>query len=483
MPNTLPRSISTVTDTETLNQYQSFTTIQQKVSPSISFKPTSITQVKELVLWANKTNTPLIPVSSTGKHRREDTSPTRLNSAIVDLTGMRQLIHVDARDKIAIFEPGIDFGSADQLLKDHGLRVYRPLKPRAGKSVITSYLEREPLINPNDHWDVADPFGGTSIVLGNGDLVLTGSAAIEGTLEEQLARGHRHMFAPGPTNIDLLKVLQGAQGSLGIMTWAALYCERIPTAEESWFASANHLHAVIGLAKKLLHRRIGSTLFIVDNVKLALLISKNEASFLKNIQELPAWNLFVTLTGNRHLPQDKINWQRNELKVSSDSFGIQSTDALNGYSASQLDFALRQSGEQHFRDHLYGEHLELFYLQQLSKLPKAIEATKQFLSTKLPNRHQVGTYIQPMAQGTYCHVEHTLPLSRSALLKEETTRNWGQTAEVCAKYGGFFSRPYGAWQQLAFSRSNGHQQLLKTAKKIMDPNSIMNPGRIPYGSL
>ena len=52
------------------------------------------------------------------------------------------------------------FSALDKALAPHGLRSFKPLLPRAQKSAIASYLEREPLLQAKEHWDTLDPLGG-----------------------------------------------------------------------------------------------------------------------------------------------------------------------------------------------------------------------------------------------------------------------------------------------------------------------------------
>jgi FAD/FMN-containing dehydrogenase len=420
-------------------------------------------------------------VSSTGTRRRGDTVPKYDNTVIADLSGMRKLIHVDSRDKIAIIEPGVDFGTIDTLLAPHGLRAFRPLAPRAGKSVIASYLEREPILGANDHWDVGDPFGGTGVVLGNGKYAPTGGAAIEGTLAEQLARGHRHMVPVGPINLDILRVLQGAQGSLGIMTWAAIYCERIPSLEESWFLTADSLEPVIAVAGELLMRRLGNKVFIVDRVQLALLLAHDQATFLQLVDALPKWTLFVSLSAHQYAPRDKMAWQLEELQACGAHHGLRPQQTLAGHGANDLASTLGRPQSSFFRDRVFGSHLELFFLQQLDRVASFSALVRSSLDDDGFADMPLGTYIQPMAQGTYCHVEFTLPYGRDGLSRhEKLVSTWRATAERCAEAGGFFSRPYGDWSDIAFSRAGDIRPLLSMTKSIFDPGNVMNPGRLPY---
>lgn len=449
--------------------------------PKAIVQPQTTDDVVALLEWANKTGTGVVPVSSTGHRRRGDTVPQRENTVIADLSGMRKLIHADSRDKIAIIEPGVNFANIDGLLQPHGLRAFRPLAPRAGKSVIASYLEREPILAVNDHWDVGDPFGGTGVVLGNGKYAPTGSAAIEGTLDEQLARGHRHMVSVGPINLDLLRVLQGAQGSLGVMTWAAIYCERIPAIEESSFICADALEPLLEVARDLLIRRLGGALFIVDQVQLALLLATDEADFNQLVGALPKWTLFVSLVANQYASAEKMAWQCADLQACASLQGVQLHQSLAGHSASALATDLRSSKAEFFRDRAFGAHKELFFLQQMDRASEFLPGVRRCLKASAFSDIPLGTYIQPMAQGTYCHIEFTLPYKpRSCDEERKLASVWHGVAQYCADAGGFFSRPYAEWSDIAFKRDPGIRPMLSMTKSIFDPGNVMNPGRLPY---
>ena len=98
---------------------------------------------------------------------------------------MDKIVRSDRRNKVALIEPGITFQELIDEADKMGLKVLMPLLPRAGKSVIGSYLEREPIQIPKYHWDMTDPLLCTELVFGTGDLFRTGSAAGPGSLEQQ----------------------------------------------------------------------------------------------------------------------------------------------------------------------------------------------------------------------------------------------------------------------------------------------------------
>ncbi len=450
-------------------------------TPAAVIKISKLEDVVTLMKWANKKSVPVIPVSSTGQRRRGDTIPQTPASVIADLSGMQKLVHADRRDKIAIIEPGVDFGSIDDLLRPHDLRAYRPLKPRAGKSVLTSHLDREPTLVPDMQWDISDPFGGTAMVLGNGDLCKTGGAAVEGTLEEQLKRGHRQLFAAGPAHIDLVRITQGAQGSLATMVWGAIYCEPIPKAEQSWFASGDDLASVTGLVRDLLARRLCSTLFIVDAVQLAMLMAKDKKGMEQLTKDLPAWTAFVSLAGYQHRPEQRVAWQSKDLADRAKAHGVRLSDQLGDMTSEMFAKDLRHSEEGHYQDRFHGAHKEMFCVQGFSGLDAVIAAKDSSVQNGPLSGRAIGTYIQPMVQGTSCHINFTLPCTpEEGDSGTPIDTQWRTMIETCDTAGAFFSRPYGDWFDLAFKNNPNARKMMSSAKTILDPNGIMHPKRLPY---
>lgn len=483
MPNKYPSKLNVETGASSVSPFSTDRDTKIGHTPAAVAKLRDSDEVVDLIKWANKNAVSLIPVSSTGDRRRGDTVPADEGVVVADLTEMRALKHADKRDKIAIIEPGVDFASIDGLLSPYGLRAHRPLKPRAGKSVVASYLDREPITSPDDHWDVSDPMGGTSLVLGSGDFVLTGGAAVEGSLEDQITRGNRHMLQTGPSSIDLLRVAQGAQGSLGIMTWAAVYCERIPAVEKSWFACADNLEAVMNMARDILHRRISTTLFIVDNTQLALLMGGDAAKFLELSKSLPDWTLFITTAGIHHDPEEKVQWQSEEIAEYAQQYGVELHEQLQGNSSTAFASNLRKTETESYKDRPYGAHKELFFLRSYSKAGKAVSNMRDFVTGSEFSSQPIGTYIQPMVQGVYSHVEFTFPYQpQGGEQIQKVNAFWRSAAKACASSGAFFSRPYFEWSELAFESNTNALKMLNSTKSLLDPNNIMNPKRFPYGS-
>jgi hypothetical protein len=151
-------------------------------APDLMVKPSSAWQVRDLVKLAGSEGINLVASSSGPPRMRGDTVPGGV-AVVVDLSGMDRIIRVDRKNKVALIEPGVTFSEINRAADEAGLRVLMPLLPRKTKSVLASYLEREPIIIPKYHWDMTDPLLCTEMVFGTGDMFRTGSAAGPGSLD------------------------------------------------------------------------------------------------------------------------------------------------------------------------------------------------------------------------------------------------------------------------------------------------------------
>jgi FAD/FMN-containing dehydrogenase len=453
------------------------------VRPRAIASPRGEPHIASLVAWANRHAVPLVPVSSPdGPRRRHDTAPTK-PSVVVDLSGMDRVIHVDGRDRIAVIEPGVTFPAFDAALQPHGLRSLKPLLPRRGKSVLGAYLEREPFIAPQEHWDSTDPLASLSITFGSGERFRTGGGSLPGTLEENLARGNRQMMASGPIVTDYSRVLLGSQGTLGIVSWGSIYCEPLPAREEARFYGADDYAVLAELARLLLLRQLGTHCFMLDRTQAAAALAEGTAAFEPLLAGTPRWLLYVSLTAVGHLPDQRMAWQGADLDHLAETVGAQRWIDRGDLSAARLAQRLQHLPATFYKDVPRGAHEEVFCLTQLDRVPQLLAAAQPVLSRFGIHADGsgdlfVGHYVQPTVQGSNCHFDMTLFHVPGAEALAQALQHELVTALMDA--GGFFSRPYGRCAEAAYARDAAIVPYLKTVKHLFDPKGVLNPGRLCF---
>ena len=239
-----------------LREYCADMSFVHSIMPECVVRPKNAREVEGIVKLANETLVPIVPVSSGPPHFRGDTVPGIGGAMMVDLSGMRKIMRVDRQHRYAMCEPGTTFEELVPAVEKEGLRLNMPLLPRKTKSVVASLLEREPVTMPGYHWDIADPLNCLEVVFGTGESFRTGSAAGPGTLEEQWERGLAPNQAEGPSQASLHRLIQGAQGTMGIVTWASMRCELLPRLEEPFMVGSSRLDGILDLVHWLIRLRL-----------------------------------------------------------------------------------------------------------------------------------------------------------------------------------------------------------------------------------
>ena len=470
-------------DPERLAVYATDLSTAPRRTPSFVVRPQNPAQICELVLWANRTRTPLVAVSSGGPHFLGDTVPAQPETVIVDLTGMNRILRIDRRNKIAVIEPGVTYAQLDAALAAEGLRVVHPLKPRANKSVVASLLERQPTIIPRFNYSLPEPLRNCGVVWGSGEISFTGEAGSGPLdLEEQWKRRGSQVDPKGPLATDLMRLLTGAQGTMGIVVWASVKCELIPAAHRFLFAAAETLEGLIDLCYRAQRIRMGDELMLLNGAELASLVGRDGAEVEKLRAALPAWVLLFGLAGAGYYPEQRVEVQELDLRRMAQKAGVEILRALPGLEPAALRtlFDVSAAGRS-FKLTAAGACRELFFLTTLDKAPAYVASVLAIAQKHRYPASSIGIYIQPQHHGVSQHVEFTLPFDDSdKAAAAAAERVVEEASEELIKGGAYFSRPYGDWARMVYGRDQTASRVLKVVKQIVDPNNILNPGKLCF---
>lgn len=450
--------------------------------PSCLVKPRDVDEVQKIVLWANATYTPLVPVSSGEPHFRGDTLPTAPEAVIVDLSEMRRIHKIDRRNRLAVIEPGVTYSQLLPRLQDQGLRMAMPLLPRPNKSVLTSLLEREPVMSPKYQWTLSEPLRSLEIVWGNGEKLWSGSGALRGEKEEHWAQGLVPVQGPGPGQLDFYKFVSAAQGSMGIVTWASVKCEVYPDLRKLFVVPAQKLDELIDFMYQLLKFRFGDELFLVNQACLASMLARKPEEVARLSAVLPPWTGVVGITGGQILAREKVEAQEKDIQDIAQQHGLRLRPALEGCRAEDLlEIILKPSAEPYWKLRYKGGVQEIFFLTTLDKTPGFVRTMYSIANEHLFPIPEIGVYLQPVQQGVGCHCEFILPFDRKnqaealkteALFRDASNKMFEQKA--------YFSRPYGVWADMVYNADARTMIVTQEMKKIFDPNNVMNPGKLCF---
>jgi FAD/FMN-containing dehydrogenase len=468
-------------DAGLLDSYAKDLSFATGIRPWFVVKPQNAQQVQDLVKWANETSTPLVPVSSGGPHHKGDTIPSVPQSVIVDLTGMNRILNVNRQQRMTVVEPGVTYGELQEALAKEGLTLSMPLAPRATKSVMTSILEVEPRLNANHQWQYHDPLRCMEVVWGDGNSMFTGEAA-GGVkdLEKQWDAQKWQVSGNGPNMFDFLRIPTQAQGTMGIVTWASLKCEVLPTIHNMHFVPGKKVEDLIDFVYRVIRLRFSDELMVMNGSYLAELLGESAEQIQQLKAELPQWVALVGVLGRELLPEERVEQQTSDIEEIAQQHGLKMVPALPKIKGDKvLSKALNPSKELYWKETAKGAYQDIFFVTTLDKTPTFLKAMYGLAEEEGYNTSDIGVYIQPQHCGSSYHLEFHLPYDpNNALETAKVKRMFEKGSELMAGLGAFYARPYGMWAKLQLNKDAQSYNALKKLKKIFDPNDVMNTGKL-----
>lgn len=438
--------------------------------PICVIKPKNTSEVQTIVNFSNEYKIP-ITLASSNIHFYGRTIPIE-GCIMIDLNEMNQIIKIDGRNKSATVEPGVSFSQLETI-KDTGLMPLFPLCPPEKKSVLTSYLEREPLLIPK--LEYYEPILTMEVILPTGEILRTGSAAV---MPSKFA-DYVVPFGPG---LNWNQIFQGAQGTLGIITSATIKIEHLPKLDKTYFLTSNRLEDLIDPLYEIQRYLIGYECLIINDLNLAMmLVNYNEN--IKNVrQKLSPWTLILCLSGGVNLPEEKIKQEEEDFIYSLNEFKINPSTTLAGLEKS-ISSMLRQSYKGKFWKLKWKSNFQdIFFITTLNKVPTFLKILGELSSDLNYPLEEIGCYIQPIARGGACHMEFTLFYNSSNNRQNQMIKNFYQILiKNLFDMGAFFSRPYGSLiSNITYQKNLTYSRVLRNIKEIFDPNNILNPGKLNF---
>lgn len=445
--------------------------------PECIVQPRGMEEVQKLIQWANDNHVPLTPVSSGGPHFKGDSTPL-FGGVCVDLNVMNQILMVDREYRVAMVEPGVTFYGLKPELTKAGLKLPMPLSPRRSKSIIGSVLEREPITIPKYHVDMSAPLLCAEVVFGTGDLFRTGEASGPGNIEDQRKAKRKQVWDSGPGQISFSRLLQAAQGSMGIVTWITVRCEVLPTIREFLFITAQDVSELTDFVYRILRLKLGDECFMLNSFDVASFMGEgNEIPSLSDV--VPPWVLVLGISGYEFYPEERVSYQKDEILNVARQFGLVPQKSIHGIDTVKFLAAVEGPTEPYWKQGLKGGYCDIFFLTTMDRVSSFIYQMQEICNEHRYDVRDLGMYIQPINQGRSCHCEFHLSYDPDNPKEvERVKRLFDVASEAMMKSGGFFSRPYGRWAKMAYNRDSASRDAVRKLKKIFDPNDIMNPGKL-----
>jgi hypothetical protein len=463
-----------------LEAYSKDFSLVPKGAPDYVVKPKDAQEVQKVIKFANEHRLPVV-LASSGVHFHGATIPKK-GGIVLDLAGLNQILEVDELNKRVRTEVGVTWEQLTKALEKKGFRMIMPLLPHPRRSVVTDWLERE--VPTTTVYDYGEPLQSMEVVWPNGEIFRTGSASVAG-YPDSPSKGAN----PSGPGLDFYRFLQGAQGTMGVVTWANLKIEYIPKKDKVLFAPIPDLNYAIEFLYRVLRLRIIQECLLLNNINLAAIIAQDLPRDLEKLRaSLPPWALILVMSGMQRRPEEQLHYEEEMLYrvVKSEFPKISLADKLPGFSGSGREFLplLRQPWPDkatYWKNRYKGACQSLFFITKPVLAPKFIEKVKNIAAKHGYPQDEVGGYLQPIEHNRACHLEFNFFYDPANSSEVEKVRNlYHDAAPVLLEEGALFTRPYGELAKLVYGKAAGYTATLKRVKKIFDPNNIMNPGNLCF---
>jgi hypothetical protein len=456
-------------DQETLELYAVDHSLASPKKPIAVAKPKSAEEIQELVAFANRTLTPLVP-SSSGIHFYGATLPEQ-GGVVVDLSGMNKILQIDTRNRKVKIEPGVTWPQLQAALKEHDQMALNPLFPHPLTSALTSSIEREPMLIPK--YEYGDPVLPMQISLGNGQLFRTGTAS----------DAHCEGAYPEGPGIDFYRFFLGAQGTMGIVSWLNIKTEYRPKHQKVWFGAFEDLEDAAQPIYKLQRRHVGNECFVLNRFMLAQLLAETSEDFETLMEDLPPYTLVMVVAGAPRRPLERIAYEEEAMHEVAASLNFEMTKTVGGVSGlgtTMLD-KLRNFSEDgdYWKTKFKNTSQDIFFITTMDRAQYYTDIALGYAASAGLNAQEVGVYMQPLERGRACHLNFSLPCD--ATCERDLARVGDLHADLSERLiseGAFFTRPYGPWADIVYRRTTQYTKMLKELKAVFDPNNILNPGKL-----
>jgi FAD/FMN-containing dehydrogenase len=468
-------------DHEALLSYSKDCSISTPRTPNYIARPKNTEEVQKVVRLANKNRVPLVPCSS-GIHFYGNTIPN-LGGIMLDLRRMNRILEIDFNNKMVRVEPGVTWGQLQAEVAKHSMMGLSPLLPHPLKSVLTSHLEREPMLIPK--FEYACSLVTCEVVFPDGQAFRTGSACVPGFPDKSLAEG---VNPGGPGYLSYQWLVQGAQGTMGVVTWAKVKMAPRPKIDKTFFIPFEDLEDAVRLVYNVQRRMLGEECLILNSVNLAAILARKWPAEYDSLRRMLApWTVILVSGGGWRRPEEKIEYEEEGLREAAAELHIPelptSLPGLPGI-GKELPGMLRTAWPEkktYWKFASRGACQDIFFYTTLDKSPEFAQVLTQLAADCGYGIDDIGFYVQPMEYGRACHFECNLPYNpdspdETAMMKQL----YIEAARTAIDMGGYFARPYGAIGDVIYDKTAAYTTALKKVKQLLDPNNIMSPGRLCF---
>jgi len=397
-------------------------------------------------MWANEKK---IPVTPWGAGTSLEGNPIPAAGGIVlDMSHMNQILALYEQDLQAVVQPGVVYQELNKQLGKYGL--FFPPDPGAPATIGGMVANNAAGIQAVKYGATKNYVLKLKIVLPTGEIIKIGSGAFRSS-----------------SGYDLVRLFTGAEGTLGVITEITLRLVGIPPEVAAAIASFPSLEAAVKAAVQLVQAGMApAALELLDE---ATVHAINLFKGLK-LKEIPT--LLLEFHGNRSAVQEDLEFAR---RICLD---CGSRDFISGLGREERDKLWEARHQAYYAAAALNPGRKVIVTDvavPISKLPQMVKYAREVLSEK----GLAGPILGHAGDGNF-HAGIFYAPDDAA----EKRRAQEANAEIvlqALRLGGTATGEHGVGLgKIRFMEAEhgAGLEVMKKIKKLLDPNGIMNPGKI-----
>lgn len=425
------------------------TAAMKRVLPDVVITPANTEQVAEIVKIANKYKTPIYPRGS-GTNLSGGTIPVE-KGIVMSMLNMNQILEVDAENLTAWVQPGVIIQDLNNAAMEHGL--FYPPDPGTVTTATMggSVSESSGGLRGLKYGVTKQYVMGMKLVRANGDIIKWGGKTVKNV-----------------SGYDLTALFTGSEGTLGIMTEILVKLSPTPEAKKSILGVFDDIDKAGNAISAIIRNKvIPATLEIMDNMTIRTVENYAHAGLPVDAQAI----LLCEVDGYKEAVEREATLVE---KILAEEGATEVKLAKDDKERDQIWLARRNA---------------LPALAQLKPTTVLEDATVP--RSKIPDMIKAIRGIATkynLTIGTFGHAGDgnlhptILTDSRDTEEMERVEKAVAEIFDVAISLGGTLSGEHGIGMAkskfLPLEFGEEGVNLLRDIKKALDPNFILNPGKM-----
>ncbi|MFW6179784.1 MAG: FAD-binding oxidoreductase [Desulfohalobiaceae bacterium] len=420
---------------------------QKKSLPEAIIFPTTVEQISQVLELANQQHIPIVPRGA-GSGMTGGSIPVQGGLALV-LSGLNRILELDTKNLVAVVEPGVVTSELQHEAESYGL-FYPPDPASMSFSTIGGNIaENSGGMRAVKYGVTKDYVLGLEVVLPNGQIVHTGSKCLKDVV-----------------GYNLTQLFVGSEGTLGVVSKAILKLLPLPEAKKTLTAVFPSILAAGRSVSEIVRRKIvPTTMEFLD--KNAIWSVKQYLDL--GLPEGAGAFMLIELDGD----QEQIEKNILRVKEACESMGAMSVRIASDRSEQEELWKARRSVSASLAHHQAITKINEDIVVPRASLPEMIQAIEDI-------SRQAGVLVVNFGHAGDGNIHVNVlpkqePLDQAYWAVEAIFR---KTVELGGRISGEHGIGTSKRDYLHMNLEPAVLQLMQSIKQAIDPNNILNPGKI-----